>query len=266
MPSSVGAPSAAPQVPTGVELPANYVPRRCRRCGIWSTAAARYDQSRCQESLWGQLTAWGRGGPNAPQGNHCLICKKAGCLKHSIQLMCSLNMGAVQVYAFQLHLRVPERMYPVLPLYPRASTCVHVPLYPHTHTLLPSYPHPCTLVPAPLYPRTRTLVPSYPYPCTMYPVPVPVITCAHLAAHLAAHCAARCAAKWVHVPTGTGTGYMVHGYGYDGTRVRVRGYKGAGTRVQGAGTRGTRVHVRGYNGRHVTLNRWPRWWFCRAHG
>ena len=70
--------SACPDVPEGVDLPADYTAKQCRRCGVWSLSRAKYDQSRSKESSWGILVAWARGSVTNPLGVHCLTCKKAG--------------------------------------------------------------------------------------------------------------------------------------------------------------------------------------------
>jgi len=76
--SSLADVSQAPPPPQGADVPGDYKPRRCRRCGRWSTEPAQYDQSVSAEKKWGSLIAWGAGKPPfGPTGNHCLLCKKA---------------------------------------------------------------------------------------------------------------------------------------------------------------------------------------------
>ena len=77
MPRSAVSATACPDIPEGVDLPPDYVAKQCRRCGVWSVARARYDQSKGKEAAWGILVAWGRGCLTGPVGCHCLICKKA---------------------------------------------------------------------------------------------------------------------------------------------------------------------------------------------
>ena len=99
MPKSTSSLSSRPEAPPEVDLPADYVARQCKRCGVWSTARARYDQNRSREQAWSVLTAWGRGTLHQPQGVHCLICKKAGHLGKSsrkrVPATCASDMRRV---------------------------------------------------------------------------------------------------------------------------------------------------------------------------
>ena len=76
-PAKTAMTNEAPEPPAGVTFPAAYVAKRCRRCGIWSTSPAKYDQSKAPEAAWGLVAAWARGTLHQPAGNVCLICKKA---------------------------------------------------------------------------------------------------------------------------------------------------------------------------------------------
>lgn len=77
--SSVRASGEAPPPPAGVEYPANAKHKRCKRCGVWSTSPAEYDQKDSPEAAWGLVIAWEHGSQAQPTGNHCLLCRKAGC-------------------------------------------------------------------------------------------------------------------------------------------------------------------------------------------
>ena len=90
MPRSAASTSACPDIPEGVDLPPEYVAKQCRRCGVWSVAHARYDQSKGKEAAWGILVAWGRGCMTNPVGCHCLTCKKAWICPHVCQLFCTI--------------------------------------------------------------------------------------------------------------------------------------------------------------------------------
>lgn len=67
-----------PSPPEGMNYPAGFKHKRCRRCGIWTCSPAQYDQTQSQEKLWGAVVAWEGGSVYAPTGAHCLLCRKAG--------------------------------------------------------------------------------------------------------------------------------------------------------------------------------------------
>ena len=81
--STVGVPSKpeglaeAPAPPADIDLPHDYCPKKCRRCGVWSTEPAPYDQSKSQEHQWKTMVAWEAGCLRCPLGLHCLIYRKA---------------------------------------------------------------------------------------------------------------------------------------------------------------------------------------------
>lgn len=70
-----GASAKCPPIPDG--YPPNYKPKRCRRCGSWSTDTPPYPQEKSPESRWLYL-AWEAGCPHDPKGCHCLLCRKVG--------------------------------------------------------------------------------------------------------------------------------------------------------------------------------------------
>ena len=67
-----------PAPPEGVSYPADFRHKRCKRCGVWSCAAAPYNQLDSMEFAWGKVIAWEQGSIFAPAGSHCLLCRKAG--------------------------------------------------------------------------------------------------------------------------------------------------------------------------------------------
>ncbi len=71
------APSQAPCPPPDYTFPPNFRPKRCVRCGAWSTQQAPYEQGNSPEKAWGILIAWEAGTVLNPQGRHCLLCRKA---------------------------------------------------------------------------------------------------------------------------------------------------------------------------------------------
>lgn len=77
---------SAPEPPDGITFPTGFRPKRCVRCGVWSTQTAQYQQELSPEKAWGKLVAWEAGNLQNPQGRHCLLCRKAGACS-----LCYLN-------------------------------------------------------------------------------------------------------------------------------------------------------------------------------
>ena len=69
-----------PAPPAGVDYPADFKFKRCKRCGVWNCAASPYDQSESPEHAWGAVIAWEGGSIFNPLGGHCLMCRKAGAM------------------------------------------------------------------------------------------------------------------------------------------------------------------------------------------
>lgn len=69
---------SAPDPPPEYNFPANFRPKRCVRCGAWSTQLGPYPQEQSPERSWRKLLAWESGSLLCPQGKHCLLCRKAG--------------------------------------------------------------------------------------------------------------------------------------------------------------------------------------------
>lgn len=109
------APSQAPLPPPDYSFPPNFRPKRCVRCGAWSTQQAPYEQGNSPEKAWGILIAWEAGTVLNPQGRHCLLCRKARSLQveniefcggkwHLIQLPTSnFSRFTVSLFTFNFH-------------------------------------------------------------------------------------------------------------------------------------------------------------------
>ena len=151
----------APEPPPGIDLPASYIPKQCRRCGVWSTSAARYDQSKAPEASWKCLVAWGRGKLEEPVGLHCLCCKKAGMRNIQIQTKlfrdCKLPLNVVVCQM--------ESPAPVSPNLQELRTVCHAAPCPTTPCTL--FDAPCTLPDCTLHPARLHPAPCHTAPCTL---------------------------------------------------------------------------------------------------
>ena len=73
----------APEIPANLGLPAEYKPRRCRWCRVWSYQLCQWDQRGTVLSMWHPLVPWNRGSKLKPSGEGCKVCAIVTWLKLS---------------------------------------------------------------------------------------------------------------------------------------------------------------------------------------
>ena len=89
--------SHAPPPPADLGFAPNFRPKRCVRCGVWSTQASPYNQEQSPERSWGQLVAWEAGSLLNPLGRHCLLCRKAGARAESDKVLVGVRISGSSI-------------------------------------------------------------------------------------------------------------------------------------------------------------------------